>query len=353
MSTEADQARQRRIGLLRHALKTGLAAFASFHFTAFVGLDFGYWAVISAIIVMQADLGGSLAAGLNRVAGTVAGAAVAMAGMALFGPSSWLLFASVVFVIGFCSLIPGLRESYRMAGVTVAIVILAAPPGIDVVTFGFHRCLEILVGVGVAVGVSFLIWPSRAQYSLKRELGEQFADMADMTLSLTGRFLSDTQLVSAPSVEQLVRRMAANPGLLFQARREASLFGKIGLRPLFLGADRLQSHLKGMDRLAVIMPPDGYQTHCSGELRGLASATAKTLSHMAGELGGRPEVGPWPDPSQARAAAEAKLLELRTHDAAKSYPLGDIATFFSFYQHLRGLADETIRMGTEIRRLRA
>jgi Fusaric acid resistance protein-like len=81
-----------------------------------------YWAVITALIIVQGSVGGTLAAGLDRFVGTLAGAvlgaAAALAGEFWRVPQVLLLLLAVAPV----ALLAAIRPSFRIAPVTAAIV---------------------------------------------------------------------------------------------------------------------------------------------------------------------------------------------------------------------------------------
>src|SRR5882724_3143413 len=66
-------------------LKTGVAAALATVTFQLLHLPHGYWAVISAVIVMQSNLGRSISAGVNRLLGTAVGALVGTAVLWLAG----------------------------------------------------------------------------------------------------------------------------------------------------------------------------------------------------------------------------------------------------------------------------
>src|SRR5215470_11939245 len=69
---------------LRFVVRATLAAALSLVVSDAFGLPQDYWSALSALIIVQISLGGTIAAGLDRLAGTLAGAvvgaAVALAG---------------------------------------------------------------------------------------------------------------------------------------------------------------------------------------------------------------------------------------------------------------------------------
>src|SRR5919109_1292642 len=65
---------------LRLAVRVTTAAVLAFALAKLLGFAHGYWAVITAIIVMQTSVGGSLKAAVDRLLGTMAGALYGAAG---------------------------------------------------------------------------------------------------------------------------------------------------------------------------------------------------------------------------------------------------------------------------------
>jgi uncharacterized membrane protein YgaE (UPF0421/DUF939 family) len=144
---------------LKHAGKTGLAATLAFYLSQFLKLPEGYWAAISAIIVMYSDVSRTMKASGQRVLATAIGASVGAAFAALFGQRMWAFGVAVTITVLLCGLL-NFVEAARLASVAVAIVMLASHPGRPW-TAALHRFLEVSFGIVIAVLVSALIWPSR------------------------------------------------------------------------------------------------------------------------------------------------------------------------------------------------
>jgi uncharacterized membrane protein YccC len=142
-----------------HAVKIGVAGVGSALAARRLGLSEGCWAAISAFLVMGSDVGATVAASRERLVGTVIGATlgtvvVVMGGIHLL----WFGVAAAVTVL-FCEGL-GLGQSYRLACVTVAIVMLitntASPWKIST-----RRFLEVALGIVVALVISALPPKSR------------------------------------------------------------------------------------------------------------------------------------------------------------------------------------------------
>jgi uncharacterized membrane protein YgaE (UPF0421/DUF939 family) len=145
---------------LKHAAKTGLAAVLAFYLARFLNLPESYWAAISAIIVMYSDVSSTVKASGQRLVGTAIGVSIGGAFAALFGQHLWAFGIAVTLTVLVCGLL-GFAEAARLAGVAVAIVMLASHPGRPW-TAALHRFLEVSFGIVVAVLVSALIWPARS-----------------------------------------------------------------------------------------------------------------------------------------------------------------------------------------------
>ena len=92
----------------RVAAQTAAAAGATFGLFTITGLPQTSWAVVSALFVIQPNVGGTVGAALGRIAGTALGTAVGLACVYAIGVSSWasavglvVATASLGFVTGF------------------------------------------------------------------------------------------------------------------------------------------------------------------------------------------------------------------------------------------------------------
>jgi len=92
-----------------------------------MGLQDGYWGAISAIIVLQSNFGATISASRERILGTIIGTALGFA-FSLFGALPWNYVLALLSAIILCGLL-GLRNSSRLAGVTISIIMLVQKGG--------------------------------------------------------------------------------------------------------------------------------------------------------------------------------------------------------------------------------
>lgn len=149
---------------LKLALRVTIAGTLAYAVTRILDLPQGYWAVITAVVVMQASVGGSLKAAVERFSGTLAGAVYGGL-VAAFVPhaSSSSLGLAIVVALFPLALLAAVKPAFRVAPIT-SLIMLLPPTGQAIGPFAsaLDRVLEITLGNVVGVVVSLFILPARA-----------------------------------------------------------------------------------------------------------------------------------------------------------------------------------------------
>ena len=124
------------------------------------GLPEGYWAVITAIVVMQPELSKTLSAGRDRIAATLVGAVF---GMALVVLRQQGLPTLPLFMVGLIPLamLTAVIPTLRLACTTLVVVFLIPATG-DVYLRPIFRVADILVGALACLIVSVLVFPTES-----------------------------------------------------------------------------------------------------------------------------------------------------------------------------------------------
>jgi uncharacterized membrane protein YccC len=165
----------------RHALRLAVATAATEVIARAAGLPHGYWAVLTVFIVLRPDYSSTLYRGVQRAAGTVAGAGLGVLtvllghlgnGVLLAGIAVSLLAAYAVFTV-----------NYLLYAVflTDFVVVLLALLGLPADTTAIDR----LIGTGVGTGLgllAYIAWPTWEGTSA----AEKFARLFE----LQGRYAS-------------------------------------------------------------------------------------------------------------------------------------------------------------------
>ncbi|MGH6891493.1 MAG: FUSC family protein [Dongiaceae bacterium] len=155
---------------MRLALRVTAAAILAFALAKLLGFPHGYWAVITAIIVMQTSVGGSLKAALDRLMGTMAGALYGAAiAVAVPHATTTGLGAAMVIAIAPLALLAAVKANFKAAPITAFIVLVPMTgQAVAPLTFALDRILEISIGSLVGLAASLVILPARAHHLLAR-----------------------------------------------------------------------------------------------------------------------------------------------------------------------------------------
>jgi uncharacterized membrane protein YccC len=148
----------RRLGrrALVHSARTAVAAVLSLVVARALGLPEAYWSTITTLIIMQSTLGAAWTVSEQRLAGTAVGAVMAGLLTTYFG-SNLMAFTLGVFALGLTCSALRLDDAYRLASVTLAIVMLIARPEKAWIVAA-HRFVEVAVGIAVGLALT-AVWP--------------------------------------------------------------------------------------------------------------------------------------------------------------------------------------------------
>ena len=150
------------------------AALVTFALAAALGLAQGFWAVITALIVVQGSVGGSLKAALDRFAGSVCGALYGgLVAMLVPHVTDATRALALLLAIAPLSLLAARSASFRVAPITAVIVLLGATSALSgPIGFALERVLEVGLGCVVALLASLLIAPTRASRTALKAAGQ-------------------------------------------------------------------------------------------------------------------------------------------------------------------------------------
>ena len=154
---------------LKQGIKTGLAGTITYAIYAGWNLPQGYWAVFTALVVTQANLGASWKAALYRTIGSTCGAIAAallipMLGKGPMGAGIVLFLLATLF-----GYLTALHPSFSAAGFTAALILVFGGQG-EPWHMAWLRVLYTLLGAVVAFAIGALIWPVHAREGLRRKI---------------------------------------------------------------------------------------------------------------------------------------------------------------------------------------
>ncbi|GAA0663340.1 hypothetical protein GCM10010193_13410 [Kitasatospora atroaurantiaca] len=160
--------------VFQHAVRLSGVVTVSYLVARLAGLHHGYWAPLTAAMVMRPDFAQTYSRGVARLAGTVVGVAVSTAVVQLFDPGQWLSAALAVVFIGGAYLT--LRTGYAVmtACVSSYVVFLLGLQSGDPVQTAVERVGLTLLGGTVAL-LAYALFPTWQTARLAERLAEWLA----------------------------------------------------------------------------------------------------------------------------------------------------------------------------------
>ena len=164
---------------IKQGLKTGIAGLITYAIYLKFHLPEGYWAVFTALVVTQANLGASWKAALYRTAGSTAGALAAALVTPVIGTGQ---LRTAIILFGLAALfafLTTIHPSFSAAGFTAALVLLLGSPQ-QPWHLAWLRVLYTVLGAVVAFLVGILVWPVRARDHLRTEIADFLKDSGNL-----------------------------------------------------------------------------------------------------------------------------------------------------------------------------
>jgi uncharacterized membrane protein YccC len=205
--------------MLIHSAKTALAAALCWWLALRFGLHDGYWGSISAIIVLQSNMGATVTASRDRFIGTLIGGVFGFS-FSLFGVLPWNYVFAVLAALIVCAL-AGLRASSRLAAVTITIIMLVQKPG-SRWGLALDRVSEVVLGIVVALAVTTLVLPDRARLRLRDGLAQEFLVLGAFFEAILQGFRGVPAENLTALREDALAMLRGNNQLLEAARNEPS-----------------------------------------------------------------------------------------------------------------------------------
>lgn len=338
---------------LQFGLRMTLAGLITFGLGEALGLAQTYWAVLSAVIVIQGSAGGSLKAAVVRLIGTLGGAiwgtAVAVI-MPHQKPEDMAL--ALALAVAPLAVLTGFRPAYRVAPITAIIVLMGtAAQQTDPVTSAIARTLEIALGSAVAVAVVLFLLPARAHRVLARTASGAVSLMAELVPALGASFEKPANMDAILRLQDRIRlAIAATEAVAEEARLEHAnrLADGPAPEPLVRNLRRLRHDLAMLGRAARKPFSDPVRQKLGEPLERVFAAISDFLDKSATAL----EKGEQPPAlenvttaisaySAAMALARLESAEYETvpQDAERIFALPFI--FEQLRQNLQDLYDRT------------
>jgi uncharacterized membrane protein YccC len=286
--------------VLRHAARVATVALLAVFATRALGLQRGYWAILTAVLLLQPYLPATITRGLQRVGGTIAGGLIATAIAALVHGPLGIAIAAIALA-GVSAAVLQLNYGLFALFLTPTFVLLAEVHARDTHLVEL-RIANTLLGAALAVAAALVLWPTRES----TRTGDHLADALDAAAGYLHEVFA-----------AVTRQAPARAAQVIEARRRAGR----ALNHADLSLDRLaaegpspavlESHMTLATmtrRLAATLSAFGTARHIADPGTSGAASAASASSAALGALGGAAE-------AYLHAAARA----LRTGEPAPAY----------------------------------
>lgn len=335
-----------RRGDLRHAIRVAVACATTYAIMRIFNIPGGQWAVFTTIIVIQTNIGGTIGQAVERLIGTMVGAAagaVAVYAEETTQADTVLVLTIMVAAVAFAA---ASRPTLRAAPLTAVIMLVAHPLGLDPATAALYRIGEIFLGGVIGVAATLLIFPAHAHAAVVSKLSTVLSELEGVLA--VHRAALAVGGAGASAVEQLVATRATLSAMqtaMGEADREnASRLGdSLHSEATLRTAWRVRNDLVALGRtLDDPLPVEGM----------IKAGDAVLLAYgvfLAGCRASLGKNGPRPDRvafAKAHADFQDAVQALRAAGVMRGIPFDDLAQAFGFvfaveslYSNLSDLAD--------------
>ncbi len=323
--------------LLIQGLKTGLAAGLCYWLSMHFGLHEGYWSAISAIIVLQSNVGSTITASRDRIIGTAMGAILGfIASPWERHPAAFAIAVTAAMVL--CGALE-LKNSARLAGVTISIVMLVQRNGSHW-RIALNRFFEVALGILIALLVSTFVWPRRARRHLRDGVAQEFLLLGHLFDGVMAGYRHSFPEDLGQQKSELETLLRANETLLQAARSEPAM-GPPSTESLSLLVEAGRNLLDAILSLQAAVADssnDQFAERVEPEFGNLVLAITHTFPQLARSIRFWEFHAETPgiDLAGDQAALEAKVLLVRK--TSLGFPLDEVLRIYAVQLHLKRVA---------------
>ena len=207
----------------RHAIRVSCAVVAAYALATLLRLPQGYWAVFTAVIIVQSSLGATITASIERLMGTAVGAVVG-AGAAMLH-ARWPEAGGPILAItaALLAFLAAVRPAFKVAPITAVIMLIGTTTHMDPLVAAFLRVAEITVGSVVGIAATLLIFPARAHAAVvenAQKVASLLAELLDhYAQKLKG---GDTDLEARDHYDDTLKALSKLQTAMTEADRESA-----------------------------------------------------------------------------------------------------------------------------------
>jgi uncharacterized membrane protein YccC len=314
---------------IRLSLRVTLSGVLTLMVSHLFHLRYPLWAVLTAVLLTQLNVGRSLKATTDYLAGTLGGAIFAGIVGALI-PHDGPIGLTVVLAVALLpvALIAAENPRFSAAPFTAVLVLLAPTiTHLGPIASAFERMVEVSIGCIVGLGVSLAVLPSRAYDAALEAAGRMLKLIARSLPELFSRLTQGRDDATRPgTLQNIDMAYAAIHAIAVECMHERSTYLRSGpdLGPLLRTLGRLRDDLAMIERTAAPSLPEAFRARLGPALHGVDEATAEFLRGSGDALLARGRPVSCRPLEAALDDFAAAMAALRQHDLQQALP-ADIA----------------------------
>jgi uncharacterized membrane protein YccC len=319
---------------LRFCLRVTTSAIVAFALAQVLAIPLhGLWAVLTAVVVTQMSVGGSLKATSDYVIGTLGGAVYASVIAVLVPhPNPLAVAGTLVLAIVPLAYAAAVNPSFRVAPFTAVIVLLISSQlGEAPIESALYRLMEVVIGGAVAVVVSLFVFPARAHALGLDDAGRVLELMAKALPRLLAAFTTSADPLENHRIQdEIGRAVTTFQATANEAMRErmVNLVAEPDPGPLARTLLRLRHDLVIIGRAGVAPLPERISGRLAKPLNELAAAERDYFLACAAALTSRKSAPSLEPIDAAIAAYAAEIGAIRAAGLTQGLPVGDLEHIF-------------------------
>jgi uncharacterized membrane protein YccC len=320
---------------LRLCLRVTVAALLSYVLGKSLNIPLGgLWAVLTAVVVTQMSVGGSLKATFEYLTGTLGGAVYAGVIAALVPPTNEIsLLVALAIAVAPIALLAAINPSFRVGPFTAVIVVVGSSvTHAGPVDSAIYRVLEVAIGGLIGLVVSFLVFPSRAHILVI----EAAASMLDLMAGVLPELLSGfTQGLDGAAILRrqhsigLALTRLDEIGAEAARERMAYFASEPDPAPLLRTLLRLRHDFVMIGRAAVVPLPEASQARLGLPLASASETAADYLRGSSAALIAHRNPPPLDAVDAAFDGYDAEIAALRREGVTRDLPGDAVERFFA------------------------
>lgn len=340
-------------GEWRLAARITIACLGAYGIAEYARLPQSFWAVLTALLVTQSSVGGSLKAMSDRFFGTLVGGVWGVvvsllvphhttAGMAL----------ALLLAVGPLAFVAALGPAYRVTPVTAVILLLGSSgPATSPWLSACDRVLEIALGCVVAMAVSLAILPGRAHRLMAAAARDYLEPIATQLGLLVAGLTEASDGAEIQRLHQRIRATLAKvEAIAVEAARErrSHLTGAADPEPLVRTLRRLRHDLALVARSTTGSLPTSVAPRIGRPLGAVAVAMAGFMRAAGAAFVDGAAAPPVEGVFAALAVYEAEMAGLRADGTLRALADDAVGRLFALAFVLEELAGDLKDLGARI-----